>query len=428
MLACRSVALNLYNKINFTAYIRSLNLPANDSALKSVYLPTLSTWRSSHAFLSRLKAEQLWKGVTSVSSAGRKKGRGRGAGRKLARDLNRGQVIGFGKTNMLWPGLNAPVIQGREVVRQQELPPDENREKRLFELRDKMASKKFNKIHPLERGWSGTKLHGRSLGPPEPVGEETFEGFDSRVLQFKPVMHMTGDRGRVRRMSAIVVVGNKKGLAGFGVAKSVNPMSAAKTARNRAAKLLRYIELDGSTVRHDFYCEFGAVKVFVEKRPEGFGLTAHRLIRAICEVLGIKDLYAKVEGPTDNYLNLTRAFFIGLMTQKSLQQIAEEKGLHIVRMSEDQDNFPVVVASPTKCRTEAEIGENEQVDFHLHLHGGRVVEPRKKYQPFYINFPTFIKEMEIRQFQRNQKGVVIDLLAKYGAITSHLQLKEGKKK
>lgn len=72
---------------------------------------------------------------------------------------------------MLWPGLNAPVIQGREVVRQQELPPDENREKRLFELRDKMASRRFNKIHPLERGWSGTKLPGRSLGPPDPVGE-----------------------------------------------------------------------------------------------------------------------------------------------------------------------------------------------------------------------------------------------------------------
>ncbi|GFT66747.1 hypothetical protein NPIL_395291, partial [Nephila pilipes] len=42
----------------------------------------------------------------------------------------------------------------------------------------------------------------------------TFEGFDSRVLEFKPVMHMSGSRGRVRQLSALVVVGNKKGLAG----------------------------------------------------------------------------------------------------------------------------------------------------------------------------------------------------------------------
>lgn len=49
----------------------------------------------------------------------------------------------------------------------------------------------------------------------------------------------------------------------------------------------------------------------------GFGLVCHRVIKAICEILGIKDLYAKVEGPTCNYQCLTRAFFIGLMSQVS---------------------------------------------------------------------------------------------------------------
>ncbi|XP_035221912.1 28S ribosomal protein S5, mitochondrial-like [Stegodyphus dumicola] len=224
-------------------------------------------WRYSHTFLSRVTAEQLWKGVTSVSPAGRKKGRGKS--RKVPRDLNRGQVIGFGKKNMLWPGLNAPVIQGREVLKQQELPPDEERQKRILELRDKFSKRKSYKLHPLERGWSGTKLGGRSLGPPDPVGEETFEGFDSRVLEFKTVMHMSGQRGRVRNFSAFVVVGNKKGLAGYGLARSVNASTAANAAKNKAAHVLRYIELDNNTVIHDFCGEFGAVRVFVEKRPEG---------------------------------------------------------------------------------------------------------------------------------------------------------------
>lgn len=40
-------------------------------------------------------AEQLWKGCTSVSPAGRRKGRGRTV--KKIRDLNRGQIIGCGK-------------------------------------------------------------------------------------------------------------------------------------------------------------------------------------------------------------------------------------------------------------------------------------------------------------------------------------------
>ena len=42
-------------------------------------------------------AAELWKGVTSVSNAGKKRGRGKGVGKKTAKDLNKGQVIGVGK-------------------------------------------------------------------------------------------------------------------------------------------------------------------------------------------------------------------------------------------------------------------------------------------------------------------------------------------
>jgi len=42
-------------------------------------------------------AAQLWKGVTSVSNAGRKRGRGKGVGKKTSKDLNRGQIIGLGE-------------------------------------------------------------------------------------------------------------------------------------------------------------------------------------------------------------------------------------------------------------------------------------------------------------------------------------------
>lgn len=69
-------------------------------------------------------ADHLWKGVTSVSNAGKKRGRGKGAGKKMIKDLNKGQVIGQGRVNVLWPGLNAPIIRGRELVQQQKMPED----------------------------------------------------------------------------------------------------------------------------------------------------------------------------------------------------------------------------------------------------------------------------------------------------------------
>ncbi|XP_022236871.1 28S ribosomal protein S5, mitochondrial-like isoform X2 [Limulus polyphemus] len=127
--------------------------------------------RHSSSIFTKLTAEQLWKGVTSVSNAGRKRGRGKGVGKKTAKDLNKGQILGVGKINMIWPGLNAPVLRGREVVERRELPPDKDREEKLLKMRDEMGAFKPLRLSPLERGWSGTKMPGRSIGIPDPIGE-----------------------------------------------------------------------------------------------------------------------------------------------------------------------------------------------------------------------------------------------------------------
>lgn len=72
---------------------------------------------------------------------------------------------------MLWPGLNSPIIQGKELIQQQKLPDDPDREAKLLKLRDEMGAFRLLRLSPLERGWSGPKLPGRSVGPPDPVGE-----------------------------------------------------------------------------------------------------------------------------------------------------------------------------------------------------------------------------------------------------------------
>lgn len=69
-------------------------------------------------------AHALWKGCTTVSNAGKKRGRARQINSRNIRDLNRGQMIGVGKSNIVWPGLNAPVLRGREIVRQEQQRED----------------------------------------------------------------------------------------------------------------------------------------------------------------------------------------------------------------------------------------------------------------------------------------------------------------
>ena len=72
---------------------------------------------------------------------------------------------------MLWPGLTSPVIQGKSLIQQQRLPDDPDYEKKLVAIRDASGKFKKTRIHPLERGWTSAKMGGRSIGPPDPVGE-----------------------------------------------------------------------------------------------------------------------------------------------------------------------------------------------------------------------------------------------------------------
>jgi hypothetical protein len=81
----------------------------------------------------------------------------------------------------------------------------------------------------------------------------------------------------------------------------------------------------------------------------------------ICEIIGIKDIYVKVEGNTRNYLALTHAFINGLLNQETHKQLAERKGLHVVEMNPNRGYLPEIVASPitTQLKNDDEMTEEE---------------------------------------------------------------------
>lgn len=358
--------------------------------------------------------------MTSVSNPGAKKGRGRGAGRIRIRDLNRGQIIGVGKINMLWPGLSAPVIRGRELLKQQRLPDDLERQEKLTKIRDSMSSFRRLKLSPIERGWSGTRMPGRSIGPPDPVGEDEFVGFDTKVLQLRSLILMKGSLGRTRRYQAMVVTGNGQGIAGFGFGKSKEGHAALRKAKNRAGQKLMHFEIcDGHGLFHDFHARFGNTKIFIQKKNEGYGLKCHRAIKCVCEAIGIKDLRAKIEGST-NVQNVVKAFFLGLLQQRTHQQLAEEKKLHLVEFRQENEYYPRVVASPSVVRTKEEIPKDETLDFIQYVLNDKVILKRKKFPRFYETMPHY--EIYLKKFEkrRNHEKIRLNLKIEYGEVKSFL--------
>nr|CAG4634784.1 EOG090X0689 [Alona affinis] len=370
-------------------------------------------WRA-----SKLPADSLWKGVTSVSNSGKKRGRGKGMGKKTSRNLNKGQIIGVGKCNMVWPGLNSPIIQGKELIKQKQLPEDPEFQAKLHKLRDSMGSPGIMKLSPLERGWSGTKMPGRTIGPPDPIGEDTFEGFETTVLELKSVSNMKGNLGRVRSTSAFVITGNGNGLAGFGLGKAQVGNAALKKARNRAGQKLMYIErYNNHTVLHDFFTRFNKAKIFVSKKPEGYGLVCHRAIREICKAVGIKDIYAKVEGSSKNIQHVTKAFMIGLLNQKTFDKIAEETKLNVVEFRKERDNYPQVMAKPTEVKSVKTVND---MDLNLFLNDGKVASKKRKVAPFYERLPSWENHLIKTERFRNRDQVRTRLMAQYGEVRSFL--------
>ncbi|XP_014010449.2 28S ribosomal protein S5, mitochondrial-like [Salmo salar] len=79
----------------------------------------------------------------------------------------------------------------------------------------------------------------------------------------------------------------------------------------------------------------------------GYGLHCHRAVITICKLIGVEDMYAKVEGSV-NLLNITRALFTGLANQETHQSLAGKKQLHVVEFQPDVGPLPLIVATPKK--------------------------------------------------------------------------------
>ncbi|XP_070157758.1 small ribosomal subunit protein uS5m [Polyergus mexicanus] len=413
---CRIVNNSIKNAQSVTNGICNL-LSVNHSHLLKTHVPLLSNARNSTFFVNK-SGNELWKGVTSVSNAGKRRGRAKGLPRK--KDLNKGQIIGVGKIPIQFPGLNTSVFRGRELVQQQKLPIDPEREEKLAKLRQSQAGSKRVKLSPLERGWTSAGMGGRKIGPPDPIGEDNFEGFETWILECKMVTCMTSNLGRKARASGFVVTGNGNGLAGFAISKAPVARAALKTAKNRAGQRLIYIpRYKEHTVLHDFFTQFGNTKIFVRKKHEGYGLICHRALKACCEAIGIKDMYAKIEG-AKNVKHLIKAFFIGLLQQKSYQQLADEKRLHLVEFNPENGNYPVILASPSEVRKSEEIPSNETLDFTQYIMGNRMVLQKKKLPPFFTKHPLYRRTLVKQERVRNSDKTRIQLQAKYGALHSFL--------
>ena len=140
--------------------------------------------------------------------------------------------------------------------------------------------------------------------------------------------------GRRFGFSALVVVGNQAGKIGIAHAKAKQVPDAIKKANDIARRNFIQIPLrEGRTIHHDIYGKDGAGKIKLRAAPKGTGIIAGGPVRAVCEVLGIKDIVAKSLG-TGNPHNVIRATLKALKSQHSPKAISFSRSKKISEIVE----------------------------------------------------------------------------------------------
>lgn len=131
--------------------------------------------------------------------------------------------------------------------------------------------------------------------------------------------------GRQFGFTALTVVGDGNGRVGLGYGKAREVPMAIQKAMDKARKNMHSVALNGVTLQYPITAGHGAAKVFMQPASEGTGIIAGGAMRAVFEVVGVKDVLAKCVG-SRNPINVVRATILGLSTMKSPDYQAAKRG------------------------------------------------------------------------------------------------------
>lgn len=166
----------------------------------------------------------------------------------------------------------------------------------------------------------------RKIETVEPVESEWKE----QVVQIRRVTKVVKG-GKKLSFRAIVIVGNKKGQVGMGVAKAAEVIIAIQKAVADARKNLVSVPLFNTTIPHMITGRSGAGSVVLKPASKGTGVIAGGAVRAVLELSGVENILSKSLG-SKSPLNAANATLNALKSLRRFNDVAKIRGITVKEM------------------------------------------------------------------------------------------------
>ncbi len=139
--------------------------------------------------------------------------------------------------------------------------------------------------------------------------------------------------GRAFTFSAIVVVGDEKGVVGYGLGKAKEVTDAVTKGVDDAKKNLVKVSIAKGTVPHEQIGKFGGALVLLKPAAPGTGVIAGGAMRAVLESVGITDVLAKSKGSSNPH-NVVKATIDALVQMRDAIGVSQQRGVAMQKIFE----------------------------------------------------------------------------------------------
>ncbi len=160
--------------------------------------------------------------------------------------------------------------------------------------------------------------------------EPTESEWKEQVVQIRRVTKVVKG-GKKLSFRAIVIVGNKKGQVGMGVAKAAEVIIAIQKAVADARKNLVNVPIYNTTIPHMIQGRSGAGSVILKPASKGTGVIAGGAVRAVLELSGIENILSKSLG-SKSPLNAANAALNALKSLRTFKDVAAIRGISVKQM------------------------------------------------------------------------------------------------